>query len=114
MPSGESWRRVPPEQRARQFMPFAALRGYYELVDEAAEPAQPRRELSEESLLELGERLSHVEKGTLVRVEHHDGTRYVSTCGIVTDIDRTFRTITIVKRRIALDDVSAIELVQER
>ena len=32
----DEWRRIAPEERARQFMPFAALRGYYDLIREAA------------------------------------------------------------------------------
>ena len=45
----EPWRRVDPAMRARQFAPFAALRGYYDLVRERERVVEPRREMSEES-----------------------------------------------------------------
>ena len=111
MPELESWRRVPPEERARQFMPFAALRGYYDLVEQAQHEPEPRRELSEESKAALDVQLARVGKGTLVRVTFHDGVSYVRVEGAVTQVDLVFRTITIVKRRIPLDDVAALELL---
>lgn len=36
------------EQRARQFMPFASLRGYYAYVREQERHREPRRELSDD------------------------------------------------------------------
>ena len=37
-------------QRAKQFMPFAALKGFQELLDETARYKECRKELSEEQL----------------------------------------------------------------
>ena len=35
-------------QRAAQFMPFAALKGYYDLIRERERVAEPKRELTDE------------------------------------------------------------------
>ncbi len=47
----------PHPERAAQFKPFAALRGYYELVSACERVVEPRPVLSEEESRELSERL---------------------------------------------------------
>ena len=47
----------PHADRARQFMPFAALKGYYELV------RQQGHQLTDEEALELSARLAALRKG---------------------------------------------------
>ena len=102
---GESWRRIPPAERARQFMPFAALRGYYELVEQANVQPEERRELTEERAAALDAALAGVRVGSLVRVTHYDGSAYVCTEGIVTALSVELRTLSVVKRRIGFDDI---------
>ena len=46
------------EERAKQFMPFGALKGYPEALKRREKKPLPRRELSEESLEELNRRQS--------------------------------------------------------
>ncbi len=100
-----SWRRVDPADRARQFMPFAALTGYYDLIKEREITREPKRILSEERELELSRTLSHIKKGDMVKVVHYQNQGYCTTTGIVTEIDLTFHTVRIVKERIALADI---------
>ena len=54
--------------RAAQFMPFAALTGYYELVRKQEITVEPKRELTEEKALELSKKLEGLKRGDLVRV----------------------------------------------
>ena len=108
MPDDESWRRVARADRARQFMPFAALRGYYEMVDEASRPPEPRRELSADELELLDAALLKLERGSLARVTHYDGERYVTSEGIVTGVDTAQRELTVVKTKIPFDDISEL------
>ena len=95
--------------RAQQFMPFAALRGYYDLIRERERVVEPRRELAEEEALELSRKLSQVERRTMASVVHYDGEAYVTTRGLVSDIDEAGRTLTVVRTRIAFDDIVGIE-----
>lgn len=55
------------EQRAAQFMPFAALRGYEELTDEAARYVDARPVLMEDAKEELDYKLSML----MQRAVHH-------------------------------------------
>ena len=45
------------EERAKQFMPFAALKGYEEALKEKEKIVVPRRELSEETKEQLDRRI---------------------------------------------------------
>ena len=97
--------RVPRASRAQQFMPFAALKGYYDLVRERERIVQPKRELTEEEQYGLSRKLSQVKRRTMVHITHYDGEAYVTTHGMVSDIDLAFRTITVVRARIRFDDI---------
>ncbi len=86
-------------------MPFAALRGYYELIRERERIVQPKHELTEEEALALSGKLSRVQRRTMVRITYYDGDAYATSCGMVSDIDVASRTITVVRTRIRFDDI---------
>ncbi|MGN0302472.1 MAG: hypothetical protein ACI4BI_06340 [Anaerotardibacter sp.] len=100
-----SWRRIDPDDRARQFMPFAALTGYYDLIKKREIVPEPKRVPSEERALELSRILSQLQKGDLVSVTHYQNQGYCTTTGVISEIDTTFRTIRVVKTLISLDDI---------
>ena len=95
--------------RARQFMPFAALKGYYELVAQQERISQPRHRLTEEEARDLSAQLSILHKGDLARVTYYDTDAYVTKQGIVARIDTTFRALRIIKTDIPFDDIVRIE-----
>ncbi|HIZ19099.1 MAG TPA: YolD-like family protein [Candidatus Olsenella stercoravium] len=91
--------------RAAQFMPFAALTGYYDLVRERERVTEPRREPSEEEAARISAELASVRKGQLVRVTHYERDAYVTTEGIVTRIDLAARELTVVRRHISFNNI---------
>ena len=95
--------------RAKQFMPFAALKGYYDLIYEREKVSVPKKELSEDDAAALSEKLSAVKKGDLLKVTYYREGEYVKQCGIVAQVDFTFRKLTIVKTAIEFDDIYDIE-----
>ena len=92
-------------ERARQFMPFAALRGFEELIREQERVTSPKRELSEEEGERLSARLSALRRGDMVRVVYYKEDSYVSTEGIVSEVDFIERKLRVVKTYIPFDDV---------
>lgn len=92
--------RRPRADRAQQFMPFAALKGYYDLIRE--------RELTDEQALELSRKLSQLKRREMACIVHYDGEAYVTARGLVSDIDLAARTVTVVRTRIPLDDIADI------
>ena len=95
-------------QRAAQFMPFAALKGYYDLIRERERVAEPKRELTDEQALELSRKLSQLKRREMACIVHYDGEAYVTARGLVSDIDLAARTVTVVRTRIPLDDIADI------
>ena len=95
-------------ERARQFMPFAALRGFEELIREQGRTPSPRKELSEEDAERLSQNLRRVERGMLVEVVYYSNGGYVTQRGMVSDVDLTMRTLTVVKNRIPIDEIAEL------
>ncbi len=100
----------PRASRAAQFMPFAALTGYYELARQQERITEPRHELTEEEALALSRTIMQVKKGDLVRVTYYDWDTYRTVSGIVAHIDFAFRRIQVVKTVIGFDDILDIKL----
>ena len=87
--------------RAAQFMPFAALTGYYELVRKQEITIEPKCELTEEKALELGD---------LLRVTYYDTYGYRSRTGILDEALPAFKLLKLKDIAIDFDDILDIKL----
>ena len=94
-------------------MPFAALRGYYELLQETARVPEPKHELTEEESLELSAVVQRVRKRQVARVRYYDRDAYTELTGCVSHIDLAARKLWVVKTRIPLDDIVRLEILEE-
>lgn len=97
--------------RAKQFMPFASLRGFDQMVKEKEKVLIEKRELSEEESKELSEKLNGLKKGDLVSIIYFLFGEYKKTTGVITAIDLTLKNLTIVKTKIDFEDLYSIEKV---
>ena len=95
--------------RARQFMPFSALKGYYELIRTKERVVVPKKELSDDYAEILSRKVVSLAEGDMVKVTYYSDGDYVEIEGILTDIDIDRRNLTIVKTTIDLDDIYDIE-----
>lgn len=100
------------QERARQFMPFASLRGYYDIVREQARNKEPKRELAEDELSKIYEKIKQIKKGMMLTVTYYNVDSYEKITGIVSNIDETSQTLTIVKTKIPFDNILDIEFVE--
>ncbi len=82
-------------QRAKQFMPFAALKGFQELLEETAQYKESRKELSEEQLEVLDRQCKDLVIGNLVSVVYHNGRAYDTVQGRLQRVDAVYRTMTV-------------------
>ena len=57
--------------RAKLFIPFDALKDLQEILREKEKEVEERKELSEESLMELQEELNKVDKGSTVFIKYY-------------------------------------------
>lgn len=97
------------EERARQFLPFNALTGYYQMILEKQRVSEPKKELSEDEAAALSDKLKSLRRHDLVSVTYYDKDAYITKTGMITDIDLTFQTLTVVKTKIAFQDIFDVE-----
>lgn len=97
------------EERAKQFMPFAALKGYDAALREKERIVVARRELSEDYREELDFRLRLVKKKDIVTVIYFCHGEYRKITGMVSGIDKTARILKIVNTKIHFEDLYEIE-----
>ena len=83
--------------RAKQFLPFDALKGLQEALREKEIEYEEKKELSEDTLAELNNKFNQIEKGSFVKIRYYRNGRYSEIKGIVTYIDYTKRKIQIDK-----------------
>ena len=103
---------MPVSERAKQFMPFAALHGYYDLVKRKEE--KPSEREAEERAEKLSEAAEKIKKGDFVKVRYYAVDRYRISEGAVTEIDKTMRYIKIIKTRIPFEDIADIEITEDK
>ncbi len=96
--------------RARQFMPFAALTGYYELVEARGRTREPFHELTEDEAAALDRRMARVGRGTMVDITYYDRDAYVRRRGMVSRIEEVERALWVVKERIPFDMIRDIRV----
>ena len=82
-------------QRAKQFMPFAALKGFEALLNAVASPKEDRAELSEDQINELNTVLRSVRCGEWVRIVYYDKRKYTELIGTVDMISEQLQILSV-------------------
>lgn len=104
-----------PGQRAKQFMPFAALKGFEQELEAAEFRPVEKVVFSEDAAEELDRKLHEVRRGDMVSVIYYKKTARGGTCltrtGMVSKVDLLDRSLTLVKERIPFADLYDIERV---
>ena len=103
------------EQRAKQFMPFDAMKGLKEAL-EAREERHSRVErhgISEEQTEENNRAICRIGKGSRVHLTCHMAFHDVELTGTVTEIDLTWRYLRLDDEKILFDDIYTIDAVSE-
>lgn len=94
-----------PADRAKQFMPFAALKGYETALRAKERILVPKIELSEEMAEELDRKLRSIRKKDVVRVVYFEKGEYLKLTGMVSGIDKDAGVIKIVNKKIPFADL---------
>lgn len=99
-------------ERAKQFMPFAALKGFEELLAEKEKIIVSKIELSEERKAELDNKMRFIRKNDMITVTYYAQNEYLKICGMVSGIDTNARYLKVVNIRIPFDDI--YDITEER
>lgn len=95
--------------RAKQFMPFDALKGFREALMEKERELVPKKELSEERYAELDNMLRQIHLADMVEAEYFRDGEYARVTGRLSRIDEAGRALEIAGTRILFDDISDIQ-----
>ena len=98
------------EHRAKQFMPFAALKGFEEALRERERIVVEKIELSEEKLEELDQALMQIRRNDMIKVIYLCQDEYLQMEGMVSRIDRDARVLQVVHTKIRFEDIYEIEI----
>lgn len=93
------------EDRAKQFMPFAALKGYPEALAKKEKVVVPKAEITEEYAQMLDQKLRLVAKNDIITVIYFCNGEYLKKTGMVSRIDETARVLKVVNTKILFDDI---------
>lgn len=97
------------EERAKQFMPFAALKGLPEALAAREKITVDKHLLTEEKANELDFKIKQLTPGAMATVIYYHNDEYIKITGKVARIDTTSRLLQIVNTKIAFDDMYDIE-----
>lgn len=99
-------------KRAKQFMPFSPLKGYYDLILAKQQIKSDKIELLEDYLAILNENLSQLKKGDMVKITYYENNMYITTTGMLSIKDDVYKYIKLIKKKINYDDIYNIERVE--
>lgn len=83
--------------RAKQFMPFAALKGYEAALRQRERVVLPRTELGEDAQEALDRALRQIHPGDPVTAVYYDGGMYLERAGLVSKLDPAAGVLWVVK-----------------
>ena len=98
--------------RAKQFMPFAALKGLEEVLSEKEKVVVEKVELTEDSIEQLNWKVSQLKVRDIATVVYFSKGEYLKVTGMVSRMDPLSRILQIVNTKINLDDIYDMEVQQ--
>lgn len=99
---------MPASDRAKQFMPFSALRGLRTALAEKERVIVEKIELTEDKAEELNHQMAQIHVGSMISVIYYHDKEYVKLSGRVARLDTSSRILQIVNTKISFDDLLEI------
>lgn len=101
------------EQRAKQFMPFDAMKGLQKALRDREEKHTrvEKREISEEEMEANSAALNRLVRGSKVRIIYYRHFHEAERSGTVCDINCTYRFLTLDEEKIFFDDIYSICII---
>lgn len=97
-----------PADRAKQFMPFAALKGYEEALRRKEKIVVEKVELSEEMKDELDRQFKQISHNDIITVVYYAEEEYLKITGMVAKIDVDARYLKVVNTKIPFENIYSI------
>ena len=100
--------KMPISQRAKQFAPFAALKGFEEAIAQKQKIYLRKPDLSEEMAQKLDDDIKKTKKGEKITVTYYYDGEFFDVSGIVKNLDLIYKTIAIDNNIIPIEDIFKI------
>ncbi|MCO8193487.1 YolD-like family protein [Anaerofustis stercorihominis] len=102
------------EDRAKQFMPFKALKGYDEALRIKEKVKVEKKEFSREYEEVLDYKLRQLKRNDIVKIIYYFKGEYIEKTGKVSKIDTVSRCLYITNDRILFDNIYDIDIIKEK
>ena len=101
---------MPPSKRAKQFSMFDALKGLKEALAAKERRPEPRRELAQDAIEEINQKLQVVEPGNLMTIVYYcsNQSEYCCLTGTVGKVDSYWKYIQVGTVCIDFEDIAEI------
>ena len=96
-------------ERAKQFLPFDALKGFRESLEKTELLFESKKILSDDSEEELNKVFLSLDVGNRVLVKYYDGIEYIETYGIIKKIESIYKNLYLSNSKISFDDIIEIK-----
>jgi len=93
------------KKRASIFMPFDAIAGFREGLEQACKKCNTKKSISEEMEFELNEKIKDLKKGDKVKITYYDNLDYNEIIGNIKKIDEVYRELILDNAKIIFDDI---------
>ena len=102
------------QERAKQFMPFDAMKGLQEelSIREERRTRVQKKEISEEQIERISRVLSRLRKESRVAITLYSKGHYISIEGVVTEVCHTGEYIKIGSEKVYYDDIYEIAIIE--
>ncbi len=102
---------ISKDDRAKQFLPFDALKGFKEALEAKEIQYDKRKELTEECCQIISDILNKIQKNDLVEIEYYYKRKYIKVIGEVQNVDRIKRKIYLGNEVVVnIDDIIEISI----
>lgn len=101
-------------RRAKQFMPFDALKGFKEAIAATEIYTEPKKELEEFRIDEINATLTELKKGEAVIVTYYGNSegKYLQLTGNISGIDPYWGTLKVGEVIVDFPEIYQIEILQ--
>ncbi len=97
--------KMPVSQRAKQFAPFAALKGFEEAIKKKEKIFLPKIDFSDEMAQKLDEDLKMIQNGQKITVTYFYDGEYFDISGTVKKLDTFCKTLTLDESTLLIEDI---------
>ncbi|HHX78301.1 MAG TPA: YolD-like family protein [Acholeplasmataceae bacterium] len=95
--------------RAKQFLPFDALKGFREALREKEKIIVSKIILSKEEAEILSKKILQIKKNEIITVIYYNDGSYIELEGMVSKVDFHYKSVTIVKTEILFSDLLDVQ-----